>query len=68
METFLKDEGVSKIAYRSDQEPAIVALIETALRNCGKAGTVADAAPEHSAVGESASNGVAESAVKQFED
>ena len=68
LEAFLKDEGVSKIAYRSDQEPSIVATIEAALRNSGKAGDITDAAPEHSAVGESASNGAAESAVKQFED
>ena len=68
LERFLKDEGVSKIAYRLDQEPAIVALIEAALRSCGKAGTVTDAAPEHSAVGESASNEVAESAVRQIEN
>ena len=68
LENCLKDEGVSKIAYRSGQEPAIVDLIEAALRNCCKAGTVTDTASEHSAVGESASNGVAESAVKQFED
>ena len=68
LEAFLKDEGVSKIAYRSDQEASIVATIEAALRNSGKAGDITDAAPEHSAVGESASNGTAESAVKQFED
>ena len=54
LENFLKDEGVSKISYRSDQEPAIVSLTETALRNSGKAGEVTDASPEHSAVGESA--------------
>ena len=68
LEAFLKDEGLSKIASRSDQEPAIVALIETALRNSGKAGMVTDAAPEFSAVGESASNGNTEKAVQQFED
>ena len=45
LENCLKDEGVSKVAYRSDQEPAIVALIEAAICNCGKAGTVTDAAP-----------------------
>ena len=68
LENFLKDEGVSKISYRSDQEPAIVSLIETALKNSGKAGEMTDASPEHSAVGESASNGVAERTVQQFED
>ena len=68
LENFLKDEGVSKISYRSDQEPAIVSLIETALKNSGKAGEMTDASPEHSAVGESASNGVAEQTVQQFED
>ena len=54
LENFLKDKEVSKTPDRSDQEPAIVALIEAALRNCRKAGTVTDAALEHSAVGESA--------------
>ena len=68
LQNFSKDEGVSKISYRSDQEPAIVSLIETALENNGKAGEVTDASPEHSAVGESASNGVAERTVQQFED
>ena len=68
LETFLKDEGVSKITYRSDQEASIVALIETALRNSGKAGEVTEAAPQFSAVGESASNGTSERAVQKFED
>ena len=68
LEAFLKDEGVYKIAYRSDQEPSIVALIEAALRNNGKAGAITEAAPEHSAVGESASNGMAEKTVQMFED
>ena len=31
LKNFVNDERVSKIAYRSDQEPAIVALIEAAL-------------------------------------
>ena len=31
VENFLKDEGVSKISYRSDQESSIVSLIEVAL-------------------------------------
>ena len=64
----MKDEGVSKISYGSDREPAIDSLIETALKNNGKAGEVTDASPEHSAVGESTSNGVAERTVQQFED
>ena len=68
LENFLKDEGVSKIVYRSDQEPSIIALIGAALTNSGKAGEVTDAAPAHSAVGESQSNGVAERTVQQFED
>ena len=55
---------MSKIAYRSGQEPAIVAPIETALRNSGKAGMVTDAAPEFSAVRESASNGNAEKVLR----
>ena len=65
---FLTDEGVHKLTYRSDQEHSIVALIETALRDSGKAGVVLEAAPEHSAVGESASNGTAERSVQLFED
>ena len=68
LEQFFKDEGFSKIAYRSDQEPALVSLIESASRNSGKAGVVTDASPEFSPVGESASNGTAERAAQQFED
>ena len=64
----MKDEGVSKISFRSDQEPAIVSLTETARKNNGKAGEVTDASPEHSAVGESPSNAIAEQTVQQFED
>ena len=59
---------MSKIVYRSDQEPGTVALIEAALRNSGEAGMVTGAAPEFSAVGESASNGNAEKAIQHFKD
>ena len=68
LEAYLKDEGVAKLAYRTDQEASIVALLDQALTNCGKTGVPIDAAPEHSAVGESASNGKAERTVQQFED
>ena len=64
----MKEAVVSNISYGFDQEPAIVSLIETAIKNSGKAGEVTDATPEHSAVSESASNGVAERTVQRFED
>ena len=38
LENFLKEEGAHKIAYKSDQEHSIVALTETAIRNCGTSG------------------------------
>lgn len=42
---FLKDGGVHKITYRSDQEASIVALIEAALKESGEAGQVTEASP-----------------------
>ena len=56
------------MTYRSDQDASIAALIEAALGHSGETCAVTDASPQHSAVGESASNGVAKKAVQKFED
>ena len=64
---FIKDSGYLKLAYRSDQEPSIRAMLDYACVKAGRDG-VEQATPEASAVGESQSNGKAESAVGQLED
>ena len=68
LENFLKEDGAHQIAYRSNQEPSIVACIDKALKNCRTSGQILKAAPEHSGVGESQSNGIAERSVQQFEN
>ena len=71
---FFKNSGVTKLVYKSDQEPAIKSVIEAALTQIGRAGDprvdeeVMQLVPEHSAVGESASNGRAERTVQSVED
>ena len=64
---FIKDSGYLKIAYKSDQEASIRAMLDAAVLQSGREGLV-QATPEASAVGESQSNGAAESAVCQLED
>ena len=61
---WLRDSGLTHFAYRSDQEASIIALIEAAAREAGHEAVAEDgdavvAVPENSAVGESASNGIA---------
>ena len=67
---FIKSTGISKLVYKSDQEPAIRTALEEALRRIGRTGECepVEAVPESSAVGESASNGRAERAIQSFED
>ena len=76
--------GLIRFAYRSDREPAIVSLIQDACAMAGRNGVkihavedespepdVAEAqvaVPEHSHPGESQSNGLAESAIKELVD
>ena len=70
LSTFLKESGISKLVYKTDQESAIKSMIDEALRRTGKSGVFEsfEAVPEYSAVGESASNGRAERTVQSVED
>ena len=75
---FIKDSGVPKLVYKSDQERAIAKMTEEALRRAGRNGQpenpdtfdsgLEQAVSEHSAIGESASNGRAERTVQAVED
>ena len=53
---FISDSGYLKLIYRSDQEPALRAMLEEAFRKASEA-RLEQAVPEASAVGESQSNG-----------
>ena len=68
----IRDIGLTKFAYRSDQEKAIIASIESAAmaaqRMASPETDAIVAAPENSSVGESASNGLAERTVQAVED
>ena len=68
----IRDIGLTKFTYRSDQEKAVIALIEAAAisaqRSASPEDPVINVAPENSAVGESASNGLAERTVQAVED
>ena len=76
--TFIKESGVPKIVFKSDQENAISAMTEAAIRRAGRTGVPENsdtfesgltmAVSEFSAVGESASNGRAERTVQAVED
>ena len=73
MASFIKDSGYRSIVYRSDQEPSIRAMFEEAFKAAGREGVsynpnLQQMVPEASAVGESQSNGKAESAVQKVED
>ena len=63
---YIKESGYMHIVYRSDQEPSIRALFESAAKQLGR--QIDQMVPEASSVGESQSNGRAEAAVKVFED
>ena len=58
------------MVYKTNQEHSLKSAIGEALRRTGKSGTFEafEAVPESSAVGESASNGMAERAVQAVED
>ena len=71
--TFIKESGYARIVYKSDQEPAIRALFESAFQASARQGvlhnpTLVQLTPEASSVGESQSNGKAENAVRRVED
>ena len=67
---FLKESGIPRLVYKSDQESSLKLMVENALARIGKSGTFEayEAVPEYSAVGSSASNGRAERAVQTIED
>ena len=81
---FITESGLLHVAYRSDREPSIVSLIQDACAMAGRNGikinAVEDespdpevekarvAVPEHSHPGESQSNGLAESSIKELID
>ena len=65
--SFVRDSGYLKLIYRSDQEPALRALLEQAFKKASEA-QLEQAVPECSAVGESQSNGRAESTVLRIQD
>ena len=56
LSNFIKESGLSKMVYKTDQESALRSTIEEALRRTGRSGVFEsfDAVPELSAVGESA--------------
>ena len=61
------------LVYKSDQESALKAFADAALKQIGGTSKEDDdlvtcAVPEHSAVGESASSGKAERTIQQIED
>ena len=67
LSSFIKEAGIPRLVYKSDQDNAITFMIEEALRKSGRAGVPEDpdtfnsglqqAVAEHGAVGESYSNG-----------
>ena len=65
--SFVRGSGYLKLIYRSAQEPALRALLEQAFHNASEA-QLEQAVPESSAVGESQSNGRAESTVLRIQD
>ena len=67
MSEFIRQSGLTRFVYKSDQETAIRALMTEAIRKTGTSGELAPV-PENSAVGASASNGRAERAIQAVED
>ena len=65
---FLRNSGVTRLAFMCDQEKPLNAMIRTAMTSLGGSADFQGAIPETSAVGESQSNGKAEAAVKLLED
>ena len=65
---FIRDTGCTKVVYKSDQESSIRDMFEQAFKRSGRHGEcynpqLKQFTPEASAVGESQSNGKAESIV-----
>ena len=70
---FIRDNGYTKVVYKSNQESSIRAMFEEAFRRSGRHGDcynpqLKQFIPESSAVGESQSNGKAEGSVHRLED
>ena len=70
--SFIKEAGLTKFVWKSDQEAALNALVEIAIQRSSKDAeeeqTPTSAVPEQSSVGESASNGFIERGVQLVED
>ena len=66
--SFLRDCGVKRLVYMSDQEKAIGSMITAAMDVLSGDANWVGAVRENSAVGESQSNGKAEAAVQAIED
>ena len=66
--SFLRACGANNITYMCDQEGALKSMMTEALEVSKGRGEWLGAVPEHSPVGESASNGRAERSVQRFED
>lgn len=64
---FVRDSGYLKLIHRSDQEPPLRALLEESFKKASDA-QLQQAVPEASSVGESQSNGRAESTVLRIQD
>ena len=73
---FIRECGLTRFVWKSDQEKAVRALVEEAVKRSGRSGdlvptdgtTPVVAVPEASPVGSSASNGRAERTIQQVED
>ena len=67
---FIRECGLTKFVWKSDQERALRALMEEAIKRSGRSGSMDPviAVPEASPVGSSASNGRAERTVQAIED
>ena len=68
MALWLQGCGVSQFTYMCDQEGALRTMMQGMLANMKASDSWVGAIPEHSAVGESQSNGTAERAVRHVED
>ena len=70
LEEWMRSQGLDKFVYRCDQELPLKAMVEEALVQLRRSADhrPREIPPEHSAVGESQSNGVIERAVPKFED
>ena len=66
--SFLEHSGVHQLTYMCDQESALGTMMKECLKHMKATGEWVGAVPEHSAVGESQSNGRAERSVQQIED